>query len=60
MKYLRINDLRKKLGGRARASIYRDVELGRLPRPFKLGSSIYWVESDIDNWLLKMRDDQNK
>ena len=49
MKYLRINDLREKLGGRARASIYRDVELGRLPRPFKLGSSIYWVESDIDN-----------
>ena len=60
MKYLRIDDLREKLGGRARSSIYRDVELGRLPPPFKLGSSIYWIDSDVDEWIRKLRDQQNK
>jgi len=60
MKYLRLNDLREKLGGRARSSIYRDIELGRLPRPFKLGSSIYWIESDVDEWIARSIRDQNK
>lgn len=60
MKYLRLNDLREKLGGRARSSIYRDIELGRLPRPFKLGASIYWIESDVDEWIARSIRDQNK
>ncbi|WP_323781730.1 helix-turn-helix transcriptional regulator [Thalassovita sp.] len=48
MRYLTFRDLQEKLGGRGRTTIYRDVELGRLPKPVKLGSRLYWVEADID------------
>jgi len=48
MKMLNFRDLRKKLGGRGRTTIYRDVELGRLPKPVKIGSRLYWVESHVD------------
>lgn len=48
MNYLSFKELREKLGGRGRTTIYRDVELGRLPKPVKLGSRLYWNEADID------------
>jgi predicted DNA-binding transcriptional regulator AlpA len=48
MRYLTLSDLQAKLGGRGRSTIYRDVEAGRLPRPKKLGSRLYWLESEID------------
>ena len=48
MKYLSFRDLQNKLGGRGRTTIYRDVELGRLPRPVKIGSRLYWNEADVD------------
>lgn len=53
MKYLNFNDLRAKLGGRGRSSIYRDVECGRLPPPIRIGGRLYWVEEDVDAWLHK-------
>ena len=46
--YLNFSQLREKLGGRGRTTIYRDVELGRLPKPVKIGSRLYWAEADID------------
>ena len=48
MKFLSFRDLQDKLGGRGRTTIYRDVETGRLPKPFKIGSRLYWSEPDID------------
>jgi predicted DNA-binding transcriptional regulator AlpA len=48
MTYLSFRDLQAKLGGRGRTTIYRDVDLGRLPKPVKLGSRLYWNEADID------------
>lgn len=36
MKYLTFNELRQKLGGRGRTTIYRDIAAGRLPQPIKL------------------------
>ncbi|WP_069298387.1 helix-turn-helix transcriptional regulator [Neptunicoccus sediminis] len=48
MRYLSFRDLQAKLGGRGRTTIYRDVETGRLPKPFKIGSRLYWNEADID------------
>ena len=48
MRYLTFRDLQTKLGGRGRTTIYRDVEMGRLPSPMKLGARLYWVEADID------------
>jgi prophage regulatory protein len=46
--YLTFRDLQAKLGNRGRTTIYRDVEAGRLPRPVKIGSRLYWAEADID------------
>ncbi|WP_371810417.1 helix-turn-helix transcriptional regulator [Ruegeria sp. HKCCD8929] len=48
MTYLNLNQLSSKLGDRSRSSIYRDVESGRLPKPVKLGSRLYWNEADVD------------
>ncbi|GGA19342.1 helix-turn-helix transcriptional regulator [Neptunicoccus cionae] len=48
MRYLSFRDLQAKLGGRGRTTIYRDCETGRLPKPFKIGSRLYWKEADID------------
>jgi prophage regulatory protein len=53
MKYLSFRDLQEKLGGRGRTTIYRDVEIGRLPKPIKLGSRLYWNEAHIDAALEK-------
>jgi predicted DNA-binding transcriptional regulator AlpA len=51
MKYLNFSELRDKLGGRGRSTVYRDVEEGRLPNPIKLGGRLYWVESQVDEAL---------
>ncbi|WP_171133865.1 MULTISPECIES: AlpA family transcriptional regulator [unclassified Ruegeria] len=48
MRYLTFRDLQDKLGGRGRTTIYRDVALGRLPKPVKIGSRLYWAEAEID------------
>ena len=51
MKYLNFNELRSKLGGRGRTTIYKDFEEGRLPKPIKLGGRLYWIESQVDDAL---------
>lgn len=48
MRYLSFRDLQAKLGGRGRTTVYRDVEAGRLPKPVKIGSRLYWSEADVD------------
>ena len=48
MRYLSLQDLQSKIGGRSRSSIYRDIEMGRLPKPIKFGARLYWLETDID------------
>jgi len=48
MRFLSFAELQTKLGGRGRTTIYRDVETGRLPRPLKIGSRLYWRERDVD------------
>ncbi len=49
--YLSFAQLQTKLGGRGRTTLYRDVELGRLPKPIKIGSRLYFNEADIDATL---------
>jgi len=51
MKYLSFPELRDKLGGRGRTTVYRDVKEGRLPEPIKLGGRLYWIESKVDEAL---------
>ena len=57
MTYLSFRDLQQKLGGRGRTTIYRDVALGRLPKPLKIGSRLYWVESAVDDALANAQSD---
>lgn len=49
MKYLNLNQLSDKMGGRSRSSLYRDVDEGRIPAPIKIGHRLYWVESAVDD-----------
>lgn len=57
MNYLTFKDLQAKLGGRGRTTIYRDLELGRLPQPLKIGSRLYWNEHELDAFLAATRED---
>lgn len=52
MKYLNLNQLSDKLGGRSRSSLYRDVDEKRIPAPIKIGSRLYWVESAVDDAIV--------
>lgn len=54
MHFLSFRNLQAKLGGRGRSTIYRDVENGRLPKPLKIGSRLYWNEADIDAAISEM------
>lgn len=51
MRYLTFNELRQKLGGRGRTTIYRDIAAGRLPQPIKLGALNYFPEHLVDEAL---------
>jgi prophage regulatory protein len=59
MKYVSFEQLQEKLGGRSRSAIYVDLEKGRLPKPLKLGRRLYWKDSELDQYLIAMMDDQN-
>lgn len=48
VQFLTFQQLQRKLGNRGRSTIYRDVERGRLPKPTKIGSRLYWNEADVD------------
>lgn len=52
MKYLTFNELRSKLSGRGRTTIYRDIAAGRLPRPVKLGGLNYFPEHLVDEAMM--------
>lgn len=54
-KYLTFKEVRAKLGGRSRSSIYHDLSAGRLPQPLKLGGKLYWPEEDLNAWLSDAR-----
>ena len=58
MRYLTFPELRAKLGGRSRSSIYNDLAAKRLPQPVKLGGRLYWPEADLDDHLRALRDEQ--
>ncbi len=47
-KYLTMSEVRQKLGGRSRSSIYLDIRAKRLPSPFKFGARLFWKEDEVD------------
>ena len=60
MKYLSFPRLRDKLDGRARSTIYLDVEAGLLPPPIKLGGKLYWIESQVDEFLARLQQERGQ
>ena len=46
-KYISFDDEKHLLGGRSRASLYRDIKSGRLPNPLKIGLRRYWEIEDL-------------
>jgi len=53
MTLISFNQLQDLLAGRSRSSIYRDLDAGRLPRPMRFGSRLYWDEAQV---IQKLRD----
>ncbi|MEO0893330.1 MAG: AlpA family phage regulatory protein [Pseudomonadota bacterium] len=58
-RYITFIELSAKLGGRSRSSIYRDLENGRIPNPVRLGSRLYWVDEEVDQFLAQRRVEQS-
>jgi prophage regulatory protein len=52
-KYITFRTLQDKLDNRGRSSIYRDIALGRIPRPIKIGHLNYWDDEAVDATLAK-------
>ena len=59
-RYLTLQEVSAKLGGRSRSAIYNDVAAKRLPEPMKLGARIYWPEGELDAFLREHRADASK
>ena len=53
---INISQLSEKLGGRSKASLYRDVSAGALPRPIKLSGSVYWDEAQVEAHIMSLID----
>jgi len=53
---LNFTEMRTLLGGRGRTTVYRDIELGRLPQPIKIGGRLYWREDQVEAFLQEMAD----
>ncbi|RRU70828.1 helix-turn-helix transcriptional regulator [Stenotrophomonas maltophilia] len=37
--------------GMAKSTLYLRISAGTFPKPVHLGSSVRWVESEIDSWI---------
>lgn len=52
MELLTFAELRTKLK-RSRSACYVDIAAGRLPRPMKIGSKLYWPSDVVEEYLRK-------
>jgi len=59
MRLITFTELREKLANRSRASIYRDIERGQIPKPMKIGRSVYWEETQIREHIKKLLEASN-
>jgi len=59
MRLITFDELREKLANRSRASIYRDIERGQIPKPLKIGRSVYWEETQIREQIKKLLEASN-
>lgn len=58
MRFLRINEVRERIG-LGRTSIYKMVNEGTFPKPVRvLGKKVAWVDSEVDEWMMGRIDAQ--
>lgn len=50
MQLMTIRDVEKKICWK-KGKIYAMIKDGKFPRPYKLGSSSRWKESEVDEWI---------
>ena len=55
IRYITLNQLSEKLGGRSRSSLYRDLENGHIPTPVRIGARLYWCEEEVEDFLKARR-----
>ena len=49
--FLRLRDVRS-ITGLGKTTIYRHIEEGSFPRPYRLGGrAVGWKRSEIENWV---------
>ncbi len=57
VKIIRLEELKQKLGGVSKATVYRLMNEGRIPRNFKIGQrAAGWLSTDVDTAILEMRE----
>jgi prophage regulatory protein len=54
---LTLNQVMDKIG-RKKTFIYAEINAGRFPAPVKLGRASSWVESEIDAWIERLKQDR--
>jgi prophage regulatory protein len=50
MRNLRLSEVQYKTG-LSKPGIYKFIQLGKFPRPSKIGCASVWLESEIDEWI---------
>lgn len=60
-RYVRLRELRARLGGVSRTTIWRWQRTGAFPKPVALGpNTVVWLESEIDAWVAERRAARNR
>lgn len=50
IRYLRIRDVLDRVPV-ARATIYRLIQKEQFPKSFQVGSTSFWLESEVNDWM---------
>jgi prophage regulatory protein len=55
-RYVRLPEVRARLGGVSRTTIWRWQRTGAFPKPIALGpNTVAWLESEVDAWMAERR-----
>lgn len=46
--------------GIAKSTLYLRISAGTFPKPIHLGSSVRWVESEIDSWIQEQMEQRDQ
>ncbi|HQQ75427.1 MAG TPA: AlpA family phage regulatory protein [Pseudomonadales bacterium] len=52
MQYLKLQQITQKTKF-SKSKIYADIKAGTFPKQINIGRSSFWIESEIDAWMLE-------